>query len=198
MFKLKQVAGAAALVAGLTLAALPASAAPTISFGAAVVNGSNIEVDVIVADLGNDIVATYDIDVQFDASTLAFDGFAFGLGLGDEALFEVFNIGPFESGGVVDVAAVSLLSDDDLFALQGGGPVTLGTLKFLDQGQQGDVSSLLFVNWGDFNDVKGRRNQVLIPGGNVPEPATYALTGLALAGLLASRLARRRASATSA
>lgn len=198
MFKLKQVAGAAALVAGLTLAALPASAAPTISFGAAVVNGSNIEVDVIVADLGNDIVAAYDIDVQFDASTLAFDGFAFGLGLGDEALFEVFNIGPFESGGVVDVAAVSLLSDDDLFALQGGGPVTLGTLKFLDQGQQGDVSSLLFVNWGDFNDVKGQRNQVLIPGGNVPEPATYALTGLALAGLLASRLARRRASATSA
>lgn len=120
MFKLKQVAGAAALVAGLTLAALPASAAPTISFGAAVVNGQ-IEVDVIVADLGNDIVAAYDIDVQFDASTLAFDGFAFGLGLGDEALFEVFNIGPFESGGVVDVAAVSLLSDDDLFALQGGG-----------------------------------------------------------------------------
>ena len=100
MFKLKQVAGAAALVAGLTLAALPASAAPTISFGAAVVNGSNIEVDVIVADLGNDIVAAYYLDVQFDASTLAFESFAFVLGLGDEARIEVFNIGPLELRGV--------------------------------------------------------------------------------------------------
>ena len=92
MFKLKQVAGAAALVAGLTLAALPASAAPTISFGAAVVNGSNIEVDVIVADLGNDIVAAYDIDVQFDASTLAFE-------MSDGPHRLIVNCGGARSGG---------------------------------------------------------------------------------------------------
>ncbi|MBK9359895.1 MAG: hypothetical protein IPM99_01635 [Rubrivivax sp.] len=65
------------------------------------------------------------------------------------------------------------------------------------------MSSLLFVaRWHglveNLTDRPTAQSGLVIQGGLVLGPATYALTGLALAGLLASRLARRRASATSA
>jgi hypothetical protein len=91
----------------------------------------------------------------------------------------------------VDFASISLLGDDQLLALQNGGPVTLATLEFTGD----DPSSLAFANWGMSNnvtnDVKGLDNRVIIPGGSVPEPATYMLVTLALAGVLFSSTLRR-------
>jgi PEP-CTERM motif len=187
MFKLKQMTGVAAAVAALAFGMGPVMAAPSISF-----NVAGNKADVVVGDLGGDIVAAYDLDVKYDSSALSFVGLSFGAGLGvwnaDLNLSEVLNLGPDDLGGVVDFAAVSFLSDADLLALQGGDKVVLATLEF----NGGDMSSLQFINWGRTNDVKGADNRVIIPGGQVPEPATYALVGVALAGIYASGALRRR------
>lgn len=186
MFKLQQVASVAAAVAGLAFGIAPATAAPTIYFGTPVVGATTVGVDVVVGNLGNEIVSAYDLDVTYDVGALTFANLTFSLNLGDSSLFEALE-GVVDTAGLVDFFSVSLLSDDDLFALQGGGPVTLATIEFTGS----DASSLAFANWGDFNDVKGRRNQVIIPG-NVPEPATYALIALGLVGSMVPGAVRRR------
>jgi hypothetical protein len=188
MFKLKQVACAATVATGLAFGMASATAAPTIGFGAAVDNGATVSVDVVVGDLGNQIVSAYDLDVSFDTGALAFFGLTFSAALGgpDDALED-----QIVSPGLVDFASISLLGDDQLLALQNGGPVTLATLEFTGD----DASSLAFANWGMSNnvtnDVKGLDNRVIIPGGSVPEPATYMLVSLALAGVLVSNALRR-------
>jgi len=189
MFKLKQIASVAAVVAGLAFGMAPALGMPTIGFGAAVANanGTDFDVDVIVSNLGGDIVAAYDLDVSYDDTALTFVDLAFSGALG----------GPLDAiedfdgtlAGLVDLASISFLSDAALLVQQGGDSVTLATLTFTGN----DFSSLAFVNWGTngnvTNDVKGRGNKVIIPG-QVPEPATFGLVGMAL---FAAGLARRRA-----
>lgn len=187
MFKLKQMASVAAAVVSLAFGMAPATAAPTISF-VPVAGG----VDVVVGNLGGDIVAAYDLDVNYDVSALTFTGFSLSSGLGDPTAIDPITLLPTEFvgdaqdqvlGGLVDLWGLSLLSDFDLSALQNGGPVTLATLLFTGS----DFSSLAFVNWGPMNDVKGAGNNVII--GQIPEPATYGLIGMAL---LAAGVARRR------
>ncbi|MDO9313161.1 MAG: PEP-CTERM sorting domain-containing protein [Burkholderiaceae bacterium] len=192
MFKLKQMARVAALVAGMAFGMAPAMAAPTISFVSGVGG-----IDVVVSNLGGDIVAAYDLDVSFDTGALTFSSLTFGSGLGDEASFEVINDLQPVGGGLLDFAAVSLLSDLDLLALQGGDSVILATLQFVGT----DFSSLAFVNWGTglpTNDVKGAGNQVIIGQSQVPEPASLALVGIAMAGMLTVPMLRRRKDATKA
>ncbi len=181
MFKLRQVASVAAAAVSLAFGMTSALAAPTISF-VPVAGG----VDVVVGNLGGDIVAAYDLDVSYDALALTFTGFIFSSELGDSAAAE-FDGDAQDSvpGGLVDLWGLSFLSDASLFGLQDGNSVTLATLLF----DGSDFSSLDFVNWGPFNDVKGARNQIIIPGGQIPEPASYGLVGLAL---LAAGVARRR------
>ncbi len=75
MFKLKQMAGAAALAASLAFGlALPAAAAPisvnVVGAPAAVAAGDIFEVDIVVSGITDEFITAWDIDVAFDDTIL--------------------------------------------------------------------------------------------------------------------------------
>jgi hypothetical protein len=180
-----------AALAGVATVAWTQTAAASISIGfspappGTVTSGDLFTVDIIVSGLQSDgldeIVSAFDLDVTFDPAVLdttswSFDSTPFGGAA--NVLF-----GDLTFPGVKDIWAVSLVPDADLAALQGDS-VVLGTLGFT---AIADGPVALGLYWDEFNDVKGRNNQVIIP--TVPEPATVLLFGLGLAG---AALTRRR------
>jgi hypothetical protein len=142
-------------------------------------NGDTVVVDVVVSDLGSESVSAFDLDVSYDTTFLSATGVIFGWGLGNPFFFEVFESSDLSTPGIVDIAAVSLLSDAELDALQGPS-VTLASLEFAAVGS--GLTALDFV-WGPGQDIKGRDNQQIYPT-PVPEPSTVFLL---VAGLLAVR-----------
>jgi hypothetical protein len=176
--KLTKLAILAALSGSLSMLAAPASAAAMLfSGGGAFTAGQNVSVDVFVSNLGPQIVSAYDLDVKYDGAMLSFFDVFFDLNLGVPS--EVIEVEDGTVSGLLDFAAVSLLSDSDLDVLQGDS-VRLATMQFTAL-TDGNTDSLEFVNWGPFNDVKGRNNEIII--GQVPEPASFGLLALALLGL---------------
>lgn len=146
-----------------------------------VANGSPVQVDIVFSDLGGEIISAYDLDVTYDASIISATGVVFASSLGDEFFFEVFNDFDLSTPGIVDLAQISLLSDSDLLAFQGGDSITAATLMFDTLGT--GTTELGFV-FNAFNDVKGSRGLVLdldINGGSItvgsaiPEPSAALL-----------------------
>lgn len=162
------------LAAAALLWALPARAV-TIGFDPSSTTasvGDTVLVDVLVSDLGGDIVSAYDLDVVFDASVLSASSVSFSAALGSagQAFYDAS-----AAPGLVDLAAVSLLSDAALLAIQGGDSVTLATLAFTKTGD--GATSLGFV-FDAVNDVKGAGAQVLaleVAPGSVGPPVTSAV-----------------------
>jgi hypothetical protein len=203
MFDLKQWATTCALIVGLGFGAASAIANPVIKFegGAPFLTGDTVNVTVVVDNLpATQIVAAYDLDVTYNSGLLNFLDVFFSLQLGDGSASPLpeaieSKTGPHTALGLVDFASTSLLGDDDLYARQLGGPVTLATLQFTAI-SNGDTRSLTFANWGrdvfagTFNDVVGRNSEVII--GQVPEPASFGLAAIALVGMLAPGALRRR------
>lgn len=178
---MKQLLVSTLLAAGVATVGAATASAVSIGFNPAppipVLAGGSLSVDVVVSDLGSQIVSAYDVDVTYDPLLLLPVSVVFGNALGITGVETIE--GAFDLFGILDVFEVSLLSDAELDTLQAGGPLTLFTMGF-DVLEDGDAD-LAFV-WDQFNDVKGRDNRVIIPSA-IPEPSTWLLMGLGLAGL---------------
>jgi hypothetical protein len=183
-----------ATLASLTLA-LSANAA-TIGFDPSSLTpdvGDPISVDIVVSDLGGEIVSAYDLDILFDPSVLSANFVAFSDALGSPG--ESFLDANLSASGVLDVAGVSLLSDAELLSRQGGDSVVLATLGFTYLGG----STTLSFSFDAFNDVKGAEAAVLdladgtgrVGEAPIPEPSA-ALAFAAGAALVARRVRRIR------
>jgi len=155
--------------------------------------GSTAQVDVVFSDLGGEVISAYDLDISYDPAVLDASGVLFSTALGDEFFFEVFNDFDLSTAGVVDLAQLSLLSDAELLALQGGDSVAVATL-FVDAIGVG-TTELDFV-FDALNDVKGSNGAILpvlagsgsisvgVAGAPIPEPSATLLFAVGAALLL--------------
>ncbi len=186
------------VLAGLALVALlpTNSGAATISAVPGMQDveiGGSTTIDILISDLGGEIVSAYDLDLLYDASVLLATDVVFGTSLGDELFFEVFGDFDLSVAGLVDFAQLSLLDDDTLFPLQGGQEVVVARVVF--EAVATGTSGLSFA-FDAFNDVKGRDAAVLPieagmgsirvtdSGAAIPEPSSAVLFAV---GLLLTR-----------
>lgn len=115
------------LLAGLSLNAQ----AITISFSPSdsqVDPGGTTNVDLVISDLGDEILTAFDLDVLFDSTILQYDGFSFGTGL-DTFGFGTINGDTDFGGGLVNLFEISFDFDEDLIDFQPDDFV-LGTFTF--------------------------------------------------------------------
>jgi hypothetical protein len=215
MIKKAIALGAAACsLLGAPVAAAVVSITPSLSNQ---VSGSAFTLDVNVSGLGTEIVSVFDLNIYFDPAVLKGASYTLGAGLGGPwtdlgaTLPGTFDL--FAFSNLVD--PLDPLTDDALAALQSDGGFTLATLSFEAVGD--GVSQVYFGLGANERDIVGRNAQFLGvqylgacvavngPAGgpnvcriDVPEPSTYALAGLALAGMLAPMALRRRSTTTTA
>jgi hypothetical protein len=172
-------------------------------------------VDIVVSDLGDEIVSAFGILVDYGPLTLdwaivgdcnlnfciadpdqapqihAYSQLSDGFPLGNFAYTDFQDIPGLIGGlGTVYLEDVSLIDDATLAAIQPN-EFILGSLFFLSEDPV-DLSLLSFI-W-DVSlelDVKGLNAEVIYPTSDVPEPGTLFLLGSGLIGFGLSR--RRRA-----
>jgi hypothetical protein len=156
-------------------------------------NGDSISFDLVISDLGAfspDSLGAFDLFIGFDAAVLSFTGYSLGDFLGDISLFEAIDASPGESGGVVNLAEVSLLSAAVLDALQPG-EFILATLNFTVNNLGAGAETLL--SFMGPNNVLADGNGVELLGNTfsgasvqgIPVPGTLFLLAAALVGGLA-------------
>lgn len=194
--------GFRALLVGLLVAWAPASQAAVVNLSpasATLVSGDSIAVEIVISGLGTgQALGGFDLDLVYDPTVLVASSVSFGGALGVEGL-ELFSTSVL-SAGRIDLAAVSLLAELDLLALQSSS-FSIATVVFdaLAPGGtdiQFDLTTfpglLLSDAFGSAiaaSAVGGTSVTVTGGGGSVPLPGTWALAAVALA-LVPSRQRR--------
>jgi hypothetical protein len=150
------VLGVFLLVTTTANAAIILSAVPSTSTAAA---GEIVQIDIVIDGLtagAADSLGAFDIEVDFDATALSVDSFSVGSLLGDFDFFEAIDDSFVDLGGIVNLAVLSFLFDDELDALQPASFV-LATIIFsvdtLDVGSSTDIAFGSIVLSDAFGDL---------------------------------------------
>lgn len=208
------------LALGALLAATWGAPAASLSLqlapGSAIVHvGDTVDLDVIAGDFGDapgDLLSGFDLDFAFDPGVLAVVDVVLRVGTGDG-----FCVGAFDCGtgpGAAEVYGFASLPDDDLRALQLGGPLRLASLTF--RALATGTASVDFLTDGFFPFLTGQQvpdpfqddsqpcfpnctvtavlgaqvgggSLTIVPGAAVPLPGTGSLVLVAGVLLLAAR-----------
>lgn len=204
-----KAAAKAAAAAATLIAASTAQAAILFSFtpSAQHINiGETVTVDVSISGLDTEILSGFDINFRWNSSVLSSLGADFApacsaLGPGADCLNDT------NLPGNIGLQYFSVLDDDDLAAVQPHDSFLLGTLRLsgltdgasvLALGPDLDFERNLVGR--DFATLDVRFGDVCIAVGSgncatVPEPASYGLVLLAMAGAILPGALRRRRSA---
>jgi hypothetical protein len=111
--------------------------------------GSSVSVDLVISDLGDDILTGFDLDFFFDDTLLGFESFAFGTDCGGFSCLDVLGFGSLQfvtdfGLGLVNIFELSFDFDEDLELFQPD-DFTLGTFTFT--GLELGISSLDIFVW---------------------------------------------------
>ena len=195
-----------ALAASTIFAATPVAAAGivvTLMPSAQHVNvGDTVMVNASISGLGAEVLSSMDLDLLFNSTVLGnprgatLSAAEFG---GIDSFFDVF----VSLAGDTEVQAGTLLSDADLAAIQ-----TDNAFQFLTYSFTALADGTTFLNYGpnldferNFVGLNFASLDVMITGACVavgtgvcvvPEPSSYALASLALAGMFVPGAIRRR------
>ncbi len=161
----------------ISIALLPAAASAPV--------GGSVDLDVVVSGFAADeVLGSYDLDVSFDSSLLAFDDLSFGALLGGPA----DSVSGFVAGaGLVDLAEFSFLGNAALDALQGAS-FAIAQLRFtvLAEGtstvsiSQASAAGGVLPDGARVFPIDSLGSARVTGSGVVPEPGGAALFALGL------------------
>ncbi len=143
------------------------------------------QVEINVSGLENADLAGFDLDLNYDDASLTFDTYVFTDELGS---FDLGDVGDYSYGdngaGVVNLCAISNLSEDDAVFDGQSASFVLATLTFIgDSLGEGFSLTIGSVSDNAAIDIESIIFTINVTTSPVPVPSAFALMSLGLMGL---------------